>query len=80
MNDKYGFVDKQGKLVIPIQYNNVFGFYNGLAGVYVDKKIGFINKKGEMVIPPIYEQIQPGEGIIGVITGDKAKFLDSQGK
>ncbi|AKG07458.1 hypothetical protein AAX05_07015 [Moraxella bovoculi] len=29
-NDKYGFVDKTGKVVIPVQYDFAFSFIEGL--------------------------------------------------
>ncbi|MBC9810895.1 WG repeat-containing protein [Crocinitomicaceae bacterium CZZ-1] len=79
LNDKYGFIDKTGKVVIPMQYSNVFSFYDGLAGVYIDGKIGCINKKGELVIPAVYDQIEAGEGVIGMIAGEKGQFFDLQG-
>lgn len=79
INDKYGYIDKTGKMVIEPQYNNVFGFYDGLAGVYIEGKVGCINKKGELVIPAIYDMIEVGEGVIGVIAGEEGQFLDLQG-
>ncbi|NSM10424.1 WG repeat-containing protein [Moraxella bovoculi] len=30
-NNKYGFIDKTGKVVIPYQYDDVRGFENGVA-------------------------------------------------
>lgn len=50
---KMGFVDTDGKIVIPFKFYSVGYFINGLAWAKTfDKKVGFINKKGEWVIEP----------------------------
>lgn len=36
-NAKHGFVNKAGKLVIPLQYDRAWGFKDGLAGVQKDE-------------------------------------------
>ncbi|MNE33836.1 hypothetical protein D3C80_1275290 [compost metagenome] len=33
-----------------------------------------------MIIPAIYDEIQVGEGVLGVISGGKGQFLDVHGK
>jgi hypothetical protein len=47
-----GFMDKTGKVVIPPQFDIVWGFAEGLAAVEVDERTGFIDLSGKMVIPP----------------------------
>jgi hypothetical protein len=59
--NKYGFIDKNEKLVIPFEYYEVDDFSEGLAPVMVklwqgDYKYGFIDKKGIMVISPKFEK------------------------
>ena len=45
--DKWGYIDKKGKIVIPIQYDDAWPFSdNGLARVKVNGKWGYIDKKG----------------------------------
>lgn len=39
-NDKYGFVDKVGQVVIPLMYDDVRPYSEGLAGVQKDNKWG----------------------------------------
>lgn len=53
-NDKFGFMDATGKLVIPFQYDWVCGFKNGMAWAGKDDKFGFIDKNGKFVIPMKY--------------------------
>lgn len=53
---KYGYVDKENKIVVPHQYEdateqNEFGF----AAVKKDGKWGAINKEGQEVVPPKYD-------------------------
>ncbi|RLG25198.1 WG repeat-containing protein, partial [Methanosarcinales archaeon] len=47
-NGKYGFVDKKGKIVIPLKYDNAGSFSEGLAWVEKDGKEGFVDKKGKV--------------------------------
>jgi WG containing repeat len=54
-NKKGGFINKQGELAIPMKFDGVTFFCEGLAAVVVNMKIGFINKKGDMAIEPKYE-------------------------
>ena len=54
-NGKYGFVDKQGNVVVDYQYDdateqNDYGF----AGIKKDGKWGSIDGKGTIVQEPIY--------------------------
>ena len=48
---KYGFLDTEGKQIIPCQWDYAEGFTNGLAVVYKDEKAGFIDRTGTLVIP-----------------------------
>ena len=49
---QYGYIDKQGKIVLRAQFAGAHPFSEGLAAVKIDGKWGFINKSGEVVIPP----------------------------
>lgn len=57
LNGKYGFLDKTGKIVIPVQYKSVDDFEKGLAEVRLNGKSGAINKKGQVVIPIKYDVV-----------------------
>ncbi|MCW3159695.1 WG repeat-containing protein [Chryseobacterium oryctis] len=58
-NGKYGFIDTNGKLVIPCKFDEVGEFSNGMARIEKDSKTGYIDKKGNIVIPPKY--YHPGD-------------------
>lgn len=53
-NDKWGFIDTSGNLVIPIIYEMAFSFKEGLAPVRLNKKWNYIDKEGNTVIETNY--------------------------
>lgn len=56
-NGKYGYIDTDGELIIPIKYEKAFPFSdNGLAFVVCEDGLGgYINEHDEFEIEPIYE-------------------------
>ena len=48
---KWGYIDGYGKVIIPLEYEEVGDFSEGLAAVRKDDKWGYINPKNEIVIP-----------------------------
>ena len=54
---KYGFINKSGNEVIPIKYDQVGEFSEGLASACINGKWGFIDKTGNEVIPFKYDTI-----------------------
>ncbi|EMJ63935.1 WG repeat-containing protein [Leptospira sp. P2653] len=55
VGDKYGYIDKTGKFIIPSQFDNAHSFSEGLAAVQIGKKWGFIDKTGNFVIQPRFD-------------------------
>ena len=49
LNNKWGYIDKNGTEVIPIKYDEVYNFYNGKAAVRLGRKEFYINKEGNKV-------------------------------
>jgi hypothetical protein len=54
-NKEFGFMNTQGKTVIPAQFESVGYFHEGLAWAKVNKKVGYIDKSGAWVIKPQFE-------------------------
>lgn len=83
-----GYIDKTGKLVIPMQYSFVGRFHEGLAIVQPvgSNYYGYINKEGKMVIPAKYSQgLHFSEGVATVqVTEPNGKsyyeIIDKNGK
>jgi hypothetical protein len=51
---KYGFLNADGKEVVPPKYGTVEGFSEGLAAVESDSGWGFVDTEGKEVIPPTF--------------------------
>jgi hypothetical protein len=83
---KWGYMDKTGKIVIPLQFACTWGFSEGLAAVMVSNfptgKIGFIDTTGRIIIQPQYESILPfTEGLAAVgINLENWNYIDKSGK
>ena len=56
-DDKFGFVDARGSLVIVNRYDSVADFHEGLAPVKLIGKWGFLNQQDQLVIQPNYESV-----------------------
>jgi hypothetical protein len=54
-NDKYGYIDKDGNVIIQPLFDQAFDFSEGYARVVIGKKYGFIDKNGTIAIKPEYE-------------------------
>ena len=80
-NNKYGFIDKQGNLVINFQYDSAYSFSDGIAGVQKNGKWGCIDKHGNLLIDyqyTLYGGYQ--EGLISVQKNGKMGYVDKEGK
>ncbi len=78
-DEKWGLINKAGKIVVPIMYDEIdyqYSNYNGLRKVKLGNKYGLINVKGELVIPLEYEYISVSEGLIDVRKNSKEGFVN----
>jgi len=78
--DKFGFIDVNGKVAIQAQYQGIGYFYAGLAWAKkTDKSIGFINPQGEWVIQPQFvaaKNFDSESGMARVKVGDKWAYVN----
>ncbi|MND42076.1 WG repeat-containing protein [Solitalea canadensis] len=52
-NDRYGMISLKGEIVIPVEYQDVIGAYEGMIAVMVEpQRWGYLNHKNEMVVKP----------------------------
>jgi hypothetical protein len=84
VEEKFGFIDVNGKVAIQAQYQGVGYFYAGLAWARKsDKTIGFINPKGEWVIQPQFvaaKDFDLESGLARVKVGDKWAYVNKTGE
>lgn len=79
--DKYGYMDSNGKTVIPAQYTLAFPFNDGLASVVTKDGMAFLNSKGEIVVKPdVDSTIRFSEDLALVYKDGKYGYIDKQGK
>ncbi len=52
IENKWGFIDKTGKVVIEPEYESVWPFFDGLAKVQIEEKYGYIDKTGKFISEP----------------------------
>jgi hypothetical protein len=55
LNNKYGFVNEVGKVMVPPIYDMVGKFYEGRVWVELNNKYGFVDATGKIVVPIIYD-------------------------
>ena len=81
-NHKYGYIDKEGKEVIPFIYDHASSFNEGLARVEKNGKFGYIDKTGKLVIPYQWNDASSfRDGMAEVKDADdKTYFIDKTGK
>ena len=80
MNGKYGYIDKTGREIIPLKYDDAHGFESGLAAVSLNGKYGYIDKTGEVIIPLEYENAESFiHEYAAVKKNGKWGFIDSNG-
>lgn len=79
-NDKMGFIDSRGNVIISCKYKLVSPFHEGLAGVTEDlDQWYFINKRDEQVIGTFSRVDNFENGISKVYINNKFGYIDRQG-
>ena len=81
--DRFGFIDVNGKVAIQAQFQSVGYFSGGLAWAKIDKTIGFINPKGEWVIKPQFttaKNFDAETGMARVKVADKWAYVNKSGE
>jgi hypothetical protein len=65
--EKWGFIDKTGRLIIPFKFDGAKAFSEGLAAVKVKEKVGYIDETGKFVIPPRFISGYPFSGGLALV-------------
>ena len=82
INKKYkrGFIDLQGNLKIPFEYDDVYYLGDNLVRVSKNNKTGVIDIGNKVVLPIRYEQVMGNNGILFVQNTNSIDLFDSKGK
>jgi hypothetical protein len=80
-DDKIGYINNYGKIVIKPNYTVGYDFSEGLASVRENDKYGFIDSEGKYVIEPKYDlAFNFYNGIAKVFLKGTPFFIDKKGK
>jgi len=81
-DDKWGFFDTvKNKIVIPVKYEQVQNFNEGLAPVFINGKWGFINTKGILVIEPKFNMVKLfHDSLAAVKLGKSWNYINKNGE
>ncbi|MBP1609548.1 MAG: hypothetical protein H6Q04_1783 [Acidobacteria bacterium] len=80
-DEKFGFADRNGKTIVPPQFDDAGDFSEGLAYVAQGGKYGFLDSKGNLVIKPRYQRTKSfSEGRAAVRIDNKWGFIDRAGQ
>lgn len=81
-NDKWGFVNTQGKQIVPCEYNTVLPATEGYAAIMKNDMWGFVDSTGKIIATPQYKSVLPFKnGLAVVLTADNRQvFIDTQAR
>jgi len=78
VGDKWGYIDRSGKMVIKPQFDAAESFFEGSAKLIIG---GCIDKAGRMVINAQFDDAEGvTSGLARVSNGDKSNYIDKEGK
>jgi hypothetical protein len=81
VDDKWGFINRSGEVVITPKYDGVCPFSEGLACVTISDKRGYIDQTGRQVIQTKYEGGTWFKGGLAAVSlNEKAGFIDKTGR
>jgi hypothetical protein len=78
-----GFINEAGKVIVPVKYDGIRNFSEGLAALKQNDKFGygFIDKTGKFVIKPQFEKaLDFAEGLAAFRINEKWGFIDKSGE
>ena len=82
LKGKYGLINKAGKQITIVKYDNISHFDHGVACVKINGKWGIINNKGKEVTPLKYDFMQKTktDGVLCLKVKNKMILLDEDYK
>lgn len=76
-DNKWGYIDSTGKIVVPFIYDDSKYFINGYAPVKKNREWGFVNVRGDEVISFLYNDARYfSENLAAVQLGDYWGYID----
>lgn len=80
IDNRWGFVDVNGKLRVSNQYENIGPYNEGLAPIKILGRWGYINKREDIIIQPAYDTVYTFiGGICEVVKKGKFGLINAKG-
>ncbi|KAF2081788.1 WG repeat-containing protein [Flavobacterium sharifuzzamanii] len=79
-NFKRGYIDLQGNIKIPFEYEDVYYLGNNLVRVSKNNKTGVVDTKNKIILPIKYTSIMGSDGILFVQNNNSIDLFDAKGK
>ena len=81
LKGKYGYVDTDGKPVVPIEFDEVGDWVEGMVKVKKGSRYGFYNELGELIVPIKYDDVEDyHNGFAAVRINQKKGLINKNGK
>jgi hypothetical protein len=81
ISERWGYIDRTGRMILAPQYQAAQGFSENLAAVKVGERWGYIDRTGRMVLAPQYEDAQPFvHDLAAVKVGERWGYIDRTGR
>lgn len=78
--EKWGYIDRSGRMVIRPRFQEAKYFSEGLASVKINDRWGYIDRKGKMVIPADFQEAgEFSEGLAAVKLAGSWGYIDKAG-
>ena len=79
--NKYGFIDEKGNVVIPCRYDYIYDFEGGIAIAYLNDKCGVIDLNGRIIVDFKYDEIESfNVGLAKFKINNRYGYLNEKGK
>ena len=81
IDDRWGFVDINGKLRIANQYDNIGPYNEGLAPIKILGRWGYIDKREDIIVQPAYDTVYSFQGgLCEVVKKGQYGLINAAGK
>jgi len=77
---RYAFIDKSGKPISGLRFDDAKDFSEGFAAVRIGREWGYVDKSGQLAVSLKFDSAEPfSEGLAAVIQNGKTGFIDYSG-